>query len=330
MERLGTIRRLARLASSDGFFLVAALDHPENYLALLDPDVTRVPHETVVASKLELAAALAGHASALLLDPVWSLGAAIATGVLPGHVGLLAPIEQLVYTPQQPPGWAVEPTLRPGWTVGKIANLGADGVKLILFYRTELADAAAGQRKLVADLAAECQAHDLPLVVEPIWYPMTGEDPTDPAVQRRRADAIVASAAEFARLGADILKVQFPGMVGSAAERASAADAASALDAGLSRPWVLLSEGAGYEDFAVQMEITAKAGASGYIAGRAVWGDAVGRPDALPRVGERLAALNAIVRAHGRPWTAPVRPEQAAVALPPTWYESYGRVRFEG
>jgi tagatose-1,6-bisphosphate aldolase len=328
VERLGTVRRMSRLASDDGFFFVAALDHPENYVALLGADV---PFEAVVASKLELAAALAGHASALLLDPVWSLGQAIATGVLPGRVGVLAPIEQLTYTPRQPPGWAVPPRLRADWSPAKIAKLGADGVKLILFYRTEVEELAAAQRELVADLAAECRQHDLPLVVEPIWYPLPGEDPTEAPVRRRRADAVVASAAQFALLGADILKVQFPGSVGSAAERASAADAAAALDSGLPAgrsgavPWVLLSEGAGFDDFAVQMEIVAKAGASGYIAGRAVWGDAVGQRAALPRVGERLAALNAIVRAHGRPWTAPVPVERAATALSATWYQSYGR-----
>jgi hypothetical protein len=65
VSRLGVIRRLTRLADADGFFCVAALDHPENYLALFDKDVGNVPHATVVASKLELAAALAGHASAL-------------------------------------------------------------------------------------------------------------------------------------------------------------------------------------------------------------------------------------------------------------------------
>ena len=154
VQRLGTQRRLARLASDDGYFFVAALDHPENYLALLDPDVTRVPHETVVASKLELAATLAEHASALLLDPVWSLGQAIATGVLPGRVGVIAPIEQLTYTPGVGPGWAVEPKLRPGWSPAQIARLGVDGVKLILFYRADLHEVAAGQRKVVADLAA--------------------------------------------------------------------------------------------------------------------------------------------------------------------------------
>jgi tagatose-1,6-bisphosphate aldolase len=333
VSRLGTIRRLTRLADAEGFFCVAALDHPENYLALFDRDVRNVPHATVVASKLELAAALAGAASALLLDPVWSLGQAIATGVLPGDVGLIAPIEMLSYEPEHAPGWGVAPVLRPGWTPATMARLGVDGVKLILFYRTELAEAAAAQRKLVAELADGCHEHDLPLVVEPIWYPLDGEDPNEPAIQRRRVQAIVDSAAEFAAVGADILKVQFPGTVGSAPERAAAAGAARDLDAGLDVPWVLLSEGAGFADFAVQMEIVAKAGASGYIAGRAVWGDAVGNlPDdvraaGLARAAERLGTLNAIVRAHGKPWTSRApRPaiDTVAAALAPSWYTAYG------
>jgi tagatose-1,6-bisphosphate aldolase len=331
VSRLGVIRRLTRLADADGFFCVAALDHPENYLALFDTDVGRVPHATVVASKLELAATLAGHASALLLDPVWSLGQAIATGVLPGDVGVIAPIEMLSYEPEHAPGWGVAPVLRPGWTPAMMARLGVDGVKLILFYRTELAEAAAAQRKLVAELARDCHDDDLPLVIEPIWYPLDGEDPADDAVQQRRVRAIVEAAAEVAALGADILKVQFPGAVGTAAERASASAAAGDLDAGLDVPWVLLSEGAGFADFAVQMEIVAKAGASGYIAGRAVWGDAVGdRPDDVRRAGlaraaERLDTLNTIVHRHGKPWTrrAP-RPSIATVAtaMSPTWYTS--------
>ncbi|GFJ94662.1 hypothetical protein [Phytohabitans rumicis] len=84
---LGIVRRLTRLATDDGFFCVAALDHPENYLALLDPDITRVSYETAVESKLDLGAALARHASGLLLDPVYALGQAIATGALPGTPG---------------------------------------------------------------------------------------------------------------------------------------------------------------------------------------------------------------------------------------------------
>jgi tagatose-1,6-bisphosphate aldolase len=330
-QRLGTVRRLARLATEDGFFSIAAIDHPENYLALFDKDVSRVPYETVVGSKLELAAELARHASGLLLDPVYSLGHAIATRTLPGSVGVLAPIELLTYTPQSPPGWDLEVKLRPGWTPEKIAKIGADGVKLILFYRTEQAGAAAAQRKVVGDLISACRQWQLPVVIEPIWYPLPGEDPDDPAVRRRRSDGIITAAAEFAQLGADILKVQFPGSVGSAQERASAAASARELDAGLTVPWVLLSEGAGFDDFAVQMEITARAGASGYIAGRAVWGDAVGnlpeaqRIAAVAEAGSRLEMLTAIVRAHGRPWGERISVDEAPAALPATWYEEYGQ-----
>ena len=205
--QLGIVRRLTRLATTDGFLCIAAMDHPENYVALFDKDISRVPHETVVRSKLELATELARHASGLLLDPVWSLGQAIATRTLPGTVGLIVPIEQLRYTPQ---GFDLETRLRPKWTPEKIAAIGADGVKLYLSYRADIADVAAEQRKLVADLASACRAQQLPLIVEPIWYPLPGEDPTEPAVRRQRAAAIVSSAAEFGLLGVDVLKVQFP------------------------------------------------------------------------------------------------------------------------
>ncbi|MEH1129988.1 hypothetical protein [Micromonospora sp. CPCC 206061] len=311
VQRLGTVRRLARLATGDGFFCVAALDHPENYVALFDIDVARVPHRTVVDSKLHLVSALAGHASAVLLDPVYSLGQAIATGTLPGSVGVIAPVELLTYTPERPPGWDLSTVLRPQWTPEKIAKLGVDAVKLILFYRAELAEVAAEQRKLVADLAAACRRERLPLIVEPIWYPLSPEEGDG-----GRADAIVATAAEFTLLGVDVLKVQFPGSAAACRE----------LDAASTVPWVLLSEGAGFDDFAAQMEIAAKAGASGYIAGRAVWGDAVGhlppgeRDVAVARAADRLDTLTAIVRQHGRPW----RERATAAELSPTWYEAFG------
>jgi tagatose 1,6-diphosphate aldolase len=325
--QLGTVRRLTRLATTDGFLCIAALDHPENYVELFDKDISRVPHETVVRSKLELTTELARHASGLLLDPVWSLAQAVATRTLPGTVGVLAPIEKLSYTPA---GFGLDTALRPKWTAEKIAKIGADGVKLYLSYRAEVADVAAEQRKLVADLVSTCRGLQLPLVVEPIWYPLPGEDPTEPGVRRRRAAGIVATAAEFALLGVDVLKLQFPGSVGSEAERASAAAAARDLAAGIGVPWVLLSEGAGFEDFAVQMEITARAGASGYIAGRAVWAGAVGnlpaaeRRRGLARAGERLNTLTTIVRAYGRPWREAMSVDDATTAFPPDWYESFG------
>jgi tagatose-1,6-bisphosphate aldolase len=326
LDELGLRRRLTRLTTADGFFFVAALDHPENYLALFDTDISRVSHDTVVRSKLELAAHLAPHASALLLDPVWSLGQAIATATLPRNTGAISSIELLAYTPQ---GFGLETRLRPEWTPEKIARAGVDGVKVYLSYRAEL-DVVASQRALIGDLAARCHAVGLPLVVEPIWYPLPGEDAADPAVQARRAAAIVASAAEFAAIGADVLKVQFPGSVRTPEARRSAEAAARELDAALDRPWVLLSEGVGYDEFAVQVEVVSAAGASGYMAGRAIWGDAVGaipegeRRAGLERAARRLQELNVIVRANGRPHLPQVPVDEAVTALPEDWHTRFG------
>ena len=75
----------------------------------------------------------------------------------------MVPIEQHSYTGH---GFDLDTVLRPRWTPKKIAKLGADGVKLYLSYRADVADVAAEQRKLVAELVAACRTEQLPLIVE--------------------------------------------------------------------------------------------------------------------------------------------------------------------
>ncbi len=43
------------------------------------------------------------------------------------------------------------------------------------------------------------------------------------------------------------------------------------LDQASRLPWVLLSAGVDFESFRIQVEIACKAGASGFLAGRALW-----------------------------------------------------------
>ena len=93
-------------------------------------------------------------------------------------------------------------------------------------------------------------------------------------------------------------------------------------------PWVLLSAGVGFDDFALQLEIAAKAGASGYMAGRSVWRDAVTRDAQAREAGIALAAskldrLRAITREHARPFRPAVPVAQATQAMPEGWYETW-------
>lgn len=321
LSRLGAIRRLDRCATPDGFLAVAAIDHPVG----MHPDLEgrRQADTAVVADKLDILTGLADQASALLLDPVLGMGQAIATGSLPGRVGLISNIELLHETDD---GIDRTTVVRPDWTPEDIARLGADAVKFVFFHREEATAAAEEQRAIVHDLARRCRALDLPLIIEPLWYPLDGDpDPVGAA----RADAIIRSAVTFAEHGADILKLQMPGAVDSTAARADAAAAAAVLDQAIDVPWVLLSEGVGYDDFAVQVQLASRAGASGFMAGRAVWGEASrargaqARQVAIAQAGRRLAVLTSIVRAEGRPWRE--RPPLADVQaqLPPDWHRSY-------
>ena len=73
-------------------------------------------------------------------------------------------------------------------------------------------------------------------------------------------------------------------------------------------PWALLSAGVGFDDFRERVRIALDNGASGFIAGRAIWGEAVTLTGAA-RVAfleqtavPRLAALRDLLGEHGRSW----------------------------
>jgi tagatose-1,6-bisphosphate aldolase len=316
MTNLGKIRGMQRVTSPDGFFLICAIDHLSDFAELLGPG--RADFRDVVAAKDAVVRAVAGTVSAVLLDPLYGLGHLVASGAVPATVGVMCSIEDEDY--RHPPG-PRRTRLRDGWRVEDIKRTGADFGKLLWYYRpdTPVADA---QRRLVRELVDTCAAVGLPLVVEPVWYPLPGEDPTDPAWQVTRIRGIVGCAAETAGLGVDLLKVEFPGYLDTAEGRRSAAAACAELDAAVPVPWVLLSAGVGYPEFRTQLEIACRAGASGYLAGRSIWRDAVSTrvPAAFDEARNRLAELNAITRSSGRPCSPSVPLDEALAKLPAGWY----------
>jgi tagatose 1,6-diphosphate aldolase len=321
----GKTRSLQRVTSSDGFFLICALDHLSDFAELLAPDPSTVTYEQTCQAKLELISRLAPSVSAFLLDPLFALGPALTSGTLPGSVGLMASIEDEGYHGR--PG-ARKTSFREGWSARKIKLIGADVCKLLWFYRPE-ADTAGHQREVVKRLVEECSALSLPLVVEPIWYPLEGEDPASEQWKQRRVEGILTSAEEANGFGVDMLKVEFPGDVDTDEGHEAAADACRRLDQAISVPWVILSAGVGFEDFKTQVQIACAAGASGYLAGRSIWRDAVTthnpqqREDAFRAAQARLEDLNAVTRTHGRPYNPAVAPSAAIAAFPEGWYTGW-------
>lgn len=318
-------RAFQQVTSKEGFFEICAVDHLREFVMLLDPDVDSVSFNEVVAAKAELIRSVAPHSSAMLLDAEYSYQA-LALGALPRNTGIIAALEDETYTFPDGP----RPTkLREGWSPAKVKLSGASMAKLLWFYRPDLSSETAGyQLDLLGRIQRECNAVSLPLVVEPIWFALPSEDTSSQAWKRSRVDGIIQSAADADAVGADLLKVEFPGSVGTESDESDARAACRALDQAISVPWVILSAGVGFDQFAQQVEIACSAGASGYMAGRSVWSDAVTRDEAHRAAGvrtaiDRLERLSQIARTSGRPFEPIVSLEESVEAAPSGWYRQW-------
>jgi tagatose 1,6-diphosphate aldolase len=298
----GLRRGLDACATPRGVFTVLALDHRQNLRREIRPDD---PDSVSVAEMAELkrdvVRSLAQRVSGVLLDPEFGAPRCIEDGSLPGDVGLIVAIEATGY---DGPSTARRSRVLEGWSVAKAKRMGATAAKLLVYYHPNSA-AAHDQDQLVADVAAACRRHDLPLFLEPITHSV------DPSVSlltgEVRREVVIETARRLTAIGGDVLKVEFP-YDASVTDEARWADACAELDEASPLPWVLLSGGVDDATFARQVEVACRAGASGVLVGRSVWAEAVrlGGPDRerfLATEGvARLTRLVETIEAHGRPW----------------------------
>src|SRR5665647_1746726 len=92
-----------------------------------------------------------------------------------------------------------------------------------------------------------------------------------------RHEAILRAAGELASYGGSIYKAEVPGYVPG--DMSQVREHAAALTELIDIPWVVLSNGVERDDFADAVRESVLGGASGFLAGRAVWADTVAEPD---------------------------------------------------
>jgi tagatose 1,6-diphosphate aldolase len=301
---IGKIRGLQRCAAPNGTFTILALDHRGNLKRAINPqDPDSVSYQEMVAFKQLLTAMLSPGVDGMLLDPVYGAAQVIASGALDPSTGLVVAVEKT--------GYAGNPTERetqilPGWGVDKIARMGAAAVKLLVYYHPEAANAAA-QEAIVRQVAADCRKFDLPLFLEPLSFPLEAGIKKLSSAEKRWV--VVETARRLTPLGVDVLKAEFPLEITEDTDEASWAQACRDLSDASITPWVLLSAGVGFDDFLHQTRVACQQGASGVLAGRAVWKEAVQfqgeerRTFLETTAANRLAQLAALVRKEARPWT---------------------------
>ncbi len=315
---VGKYRALQRASTPGGHFTILALDHSDALRRAMRPDApASVTSDELTAFKTQVVGALAPHTSGVLLDPIYGAAQAVCGGQVRG-VGLLVELEKADYQLQTMP-LACE--VLPGWSVSKIKRMGADGVKLFYYYDPESVTLCAAQNTLVQSVGAACAADDIPFYAEPILTGVDGQASDNDSFTTR----LIVAAQRAADSGADILKLEFPLPLSAQADDERCREACLRLTESLDVPWVLLSAGVSFEAFCRQVAIACAAGASGYIAGRAVWGEAAAIRDRSQRqawletVGQDRLRRLAQIAARGRPWTDVI----ACEPITTSWYQTY-------
>jgi tagatose 1,6-diphosphate aldolase len=289
---LGKRRALQAVSTPDQVFAILAIDHISALAAVARPDdPSSMTERELAAIKVKLVESLAAATSGVLVDPVLGLEPVIRNDVLPGSAGLLVALEDGDYASLD-----AAPRLFEGWDVGRAAASGATAVKCSFLYDPFAPSAAA--HEFVSDLVAGCDRHGLPLFAEPLVAQSSAD----------RRSVVVKTARNIGALGVDVLKLEFPSTATSSGAEAEWRDACSELDEASPRPWTLLSAGEDFDTYARQLTVACEAGASGYVAGRAVWQDlvasGVGDDGAeLTEARRRLSVLSEITASHASPWT---------------------------
>ncbi|MFW6150474.1 MAG: tagatose 1,6-diphosphate aldolase [Chloroflexota bacterium] len=299
----GKLRGLQQVANPNGMLTVCAIDHRGSLKrALQKANPNAANYQDIVDFKLDTCRVLGRLASAVLLDPVYAAAEAVAAGSLPGNIGLLVSIEKS--------GYAGESTARltellPDWSVSKIKKMGASAVKLLIYFRPDIEGVASKQLDLVKRVADECAEQDIALLVESLAYPAEGENDF-PA---RKPELVAESARKLTALPIDVLKAEFPADMEYEKDENKLLQHCKALDEASRLPWVLLSAGVTYDTFREQVRYASRAGASGFLAGRALWQEAVQFTSREQRVKflentalSRLKEISEIVESSGIPW----------------------------
>ena len=331
---IGKLRGLQQLADSRGMMTMCAIDHRGALKrALNEKNPDAVSHQDMVDFKLDLCQAVAPFASAILLDPEYGAGQAIAAGLLPGSKGLLVSLEKTGYTGDST---ARITELLPGWSVKKARKMGASAVKLLIYFRPDLKDIASKQLDLVAGLADQCLEEDIAFLVEPVSYPIEKERINQGGTSSRKfaeikPELVIETARQITALPIDVLKAEFPADIKFEQDEAKLLGLCQELNQASRLPWVLLSAGVDFESFRKQVKIACKAGASGFLAGRALWQEGVRIRSREKRLdffqntaAPRLKELAEVADRYGKPWYSRVEAEKGRFSpVAQDWYRGY-------
>ena len=267
---------------------------------------------------------LTPYASYILLDAEYGV---TASELRHADCGFIAAYEKTEYDASTP---GRLPDLLPIWSAKRIKELGADAVKILLYYdvddKPEINDI---KHALVERIGSECIAEDIPYFVEILTYDASDMDVTSREYASLKPHKVNGAMREFSkpRYNADVLKVEVPVNMNfvedyTSEEPVYTADEARAYFKEQSKathlPFIYLSAGVSAKLFQETLVFAKESGSTfnGVLCGRATWKDAVA---IFAKEGEEAAKawladqgrrnveeLNDVLVTKANPWTEKV------------------------
>lgn len=290
---------LSAIADPDGTFAIIAMDQRNTLRRMFKAVGVDASDAQMREAKVAVAGALTPDATGILLDPTFGVPAVTEAGALASNCGLLVAAE-----PAERGSFNGEP--RPSRQADQdaawVKAMGGQAVKFLIMMNPARVtkpgepDLTEETLQVVREVVADCRAVGIPSVIENLIYPVP---PAESMTPEQRATAIIESAALLTELQPDLLKLEYPGN----------AEACRRLADTVTVPWAVLSAGVDFATFTDVLKISCdEGGASGFIAGRSVWKEAIGLQGAeqerfLQDVARpRLQACREAIAGRARPW----------------------------
>ena len=283
------LAHLQKLSNSAGVIAAAAMDQrgslKKSLAAAKGVSDTEISEEMMSDFKVAVSKALTPHASAILLDTEYGLKAAAARS---SNAGLLLAYELSGYDNTQP---GRLPDLIPELSALRIKELGADAVKILIYYSpSDDPKVNTIKHAFVERIGAECETVGIPFFLEFIGYDPAGGDEKGLAFAAQKPQIVIDSMAEFSKpqYHVDMLKVEVPinavYVEGSsvykgetAYTRKEALDYFKRASDLATKPFIYLSAGVSNAQFVESLTMASEAGTdySGVLCGRATWKDGI-------------------------------------------------------
>jgi len=287
---------LTKLARTSGGLAMVAVDQREALRGMFAPHQSApVTDAQLTQFKVDVARELSPFASALLVDQEFGIDAIVDQAALSANCGLIAAADLLL----GPAGGAATDTaVDPAIDPLRMKEIGSVGLKFLVLWRSD--ESPDSRAQLVEEFNALCRTAGLPSIIEIIVKP-----PTDSSRAFNREEELILAAKEAAQWKPDLYKAEVP--FHGEGDASAITRNAERISEAIGGPWVVLSNGVKQPFFASAVKACAQGGASGFLAGRAVWADIVGAPDIPQALRDisipRLLELGEIVDTYARPWT---------------------------